>query len=67
MSPKHPPETPVAIRKKLLADGWTERGGKGDHRNFRKPGHGVVTLDMGVRDIPAGTLRNIYRVAGWAW
>lgn len=67
MSPKRTPETPEAIRKRLLADGWTERKGKGDHRNFRKPGHGVVTVDMGVREIPSGTLRNIYRVAGWVW
>jgi predicted RNA binding protein YcfA (HicA-like mRNA interferase family) len=30
-----------------------------------KPGR--VTLDMGARDIPMGTLRSIYRQAGWEW
>lgn len=67
MSPKRPTESPKEVAKRLLSDGWTERKGKGDHRNFVKPGHGVVTVDMGVREIPIGTLRSIYRIAGWAW
>ncbi len=67
MSPKRPTETPAEVRRRLLADGWTEKAGKGDHVNFRKVGQRVVTVDMGVREIPIGTLRNIYRIAGWAW
>lgn len=68
MNPKRPTETPKEVVRRLLADGWTERKGKGDHRNFVKPGRPVVvTVDMGVREIPIGTLRNIYRQAGWAW
>ena len=53
--------------KRLTAEGWTERKGRGDHRNFVKPGHSVVTVDLGRRQIPIGTLRSIYRVAGWKW
>jgi predicted RNA binding protein YcfA (HicA-like mRNA interferase family) len=68
MSQKRTPETPQEIRKKLLAAGWKEREGKGDHLNFNKPGHlFVITVDMGVREIPVGTLRSIYRKAGWTW
>lgn len=67
MSPKRPTETPADVVRRLLTDGWIKGTGRGDHVNFRKPGHGVVTVDMGVREIPIGTLRNIYRVAGWPW
>ncbi|CAH1671966.1 type II toxin-antitoxin system HicA family toxin [Chelatococcus asaccharovorans] len=68
MSPKRRTETPEEVRKRLLADGWTERKGKGDHRNFNKTGiRAVITVDMGARAVPTGTLRNIYRNAGWQW
>ena len=54
--------------KRLIADGWVQRKGKGDHVNFTKPGiRFVVTVDTGVREIPVGTLRSIYRLAGWNW
>ena len=53
--------------KRLLAEGWAERRGKGDHRNFKKAGMPTVTVDMGMREIPIGTLRSIYRAAGWEW
>ncbi|MEX0852935.1 MAG: type II toxin-antitoxin system HicA family toxin [Bauldia sp.] len=58
---------PRDVVRRLVDDGWTERKGWGDHRNFVKPGRGVVTIDAGVREIPIGTLRGIYRVAGWQW
>jgi predicted RNA binding protein YcfA (HicA-like mRNA interferase family) len=64
---RHRPESPREIVKRLLAEGWVERSGKGDHRNFVKPGHAVVTVDMGRREIPIGTLRSIYRAAKWPW
>ena len=57
------------ISKLLQADGWTiKRRGPGDHvqlTHATKPGR--VTLDMGARDLPMGTLRSIYRQAGWKW
>ena len=44
------------------------RKGKGDHVNFTKQGiRIVVTIDTGVREILVGTLRSIYRLAGWEW
>ncbi len=67
MTPKHPPMTPREIRAKLLADGFEEGKGKGDHRNFKKAGVGKVTLDMGAKEVPTGTLRSIYRQARWEW
>jgi predicted RNA binding protein YcfA (HicA-like mRNA interferase family) len=68
VSPKRPVESPHDIIRRLIADGWVMRKGKGDHINFTKPGvRFVVTVDTGVREIPIGTLRSIYRIAGWAW
>jgi predicted RNA binding protein YcfA (HicA-like mRNA interferase family) len=67
VSPKRSTERPRDVIRRLIADGWIERPGKGDHRNFAKTGRGVVTIDTGVREIPIGTLRSIYRVAGWKW
>jgi predicted RNA binding protein YcfA (HicA-like mRNA interferase family) len=53
----------------LTDDGWVlKRKGPGDHRQFTNPTKpGKVTVDMGARDIPTGTLRSIYRQAGWDW
>ena len=57
------------ILKLLQADGWTiKRRGPGDHvqlTHATKPGR--VTLDLSARDLPMGTLRSIYRQAGWKW
>jgi predicted RNA binding protein YcfA (HicA-like mRNA interferase family) len=67
--PKHCPMKPKEIAKLLADDGWTvKRKGPGDHVQYThlaKPGK--VTLDMGAGDIPTGTLRSIYRQAGWEW
>ncbi len=57
------------VEARLAADGWfVARTGPGDHVQYRhalKPGR--VTIDRGSRDIPTGTLRSIYRQAGWEW
>ena len=56
------------VIKRLIAEGWIKAGGKGDHEKFKhpkKPGHVVVPHPR--KDLPAGTLRNIYRQAGWEW
>jgi predicted RNA binding protein YcfA (HicA-like mRNA interferase family) len=54
---------------KLRQDGWSvARKGPGDHVQFQHPHKpGQVTLDAGARELPAGTLRSIYRQAGWEW
>jgi predicted RNA binding protein YcfA (HicA-like mRNA interferase family) len=54
--------------KRLIQDGWYKTGGKGDHEKFKHPyklGHLVVPHPR--KDMPIGTLRNIYRQAGWEW
>ena len=57
------------VMRRLQSDGWTiARRGPGDHVQLKHPlKPGRVTLDMGARDIPIGTLRSIYRQAGWPW
>lgn len=57
----------VVARLKL--EGWkVVRHGPGDHVQFKHPARlGRVTIDMGSREIPTGTLRSIYRQAGWKW
>ncbi|WP_373694349.1 type II toxin-antitoxin system HicA family toxin [Geobacter sp.] len=43
-------------------------GGKGDHQKYKHPskaGHVVVPHPR--KDLPTGTLRNIFRQAGWEW
>lgn len=66
---KRKPITPREAVRMLEADGWTlKRRGPGDHRQFAHTmKKGKVTVDMGVREIPIGTLRSIYRQAGWNW
>ncbi|WP_423926943.1 type II toxin-antitoxin system HicA family toxin [Candidatus Palauibacter sp.] len=56
------------IIRKLVADGGTLRNTRGSHHQFvhsDKPGR--VTVKHPSKDIPIGTLRNIFRQAGWEW
>lgn len=56
------------VIKRLKAEGWRKVGGKGDHEKFKhpeRPGHVVVPHPR--KDLAIGTLRNIYRQAGWDW
>ncbi|MDE0030768.1 MAG: type II toxin-antitoxin system HicA family toxin [Deltaproteobacteria bacterium] len=56
------------IIRRLKRDGWTLRNTRGSHQQFahpEKPGH--VTVKHPTKDIPTGTLRNIYRQAQWDW
>jgi predicted RNA binding protein YcfA (HicA-like mRNA interferase family) len=50
-------------------EGWRRRrAGRGDHVNYNKPGQAsVITVDLGMKEIPIGTLRSMYRRAGWQW
>jgi len=67
---KHGPKTPKEISKQLEMAGWhLKRSGPGDHRQYahREMPERRVTLDMGAHEIPIGTLRSIYRQAGWKW
>lgn len=66
---KHVPLTPREVDRRLRADGWiVKRKGPGDHTQYSHPEKpGKVTVDTGVREIPTGTLRSIFRQAGWDW
>ena len=52
--------------RKLEADGWVVVAQRGSHVQFKhsqKPGR--VTVPHPKRDLPAGTVRSIYRQAAW--
>jgi predicted RNA binding protein YcfA (HicA-like mRNA interferase family) len=57
------------VQRRLGEEGWVVvRKGPGDHLQYKHPTKlGRVTVDAGARDIPTGTLRSIYRQAGWEW
>lgn len=61
--------TPRQIVRRLQDDGWeVKRRGPDDHVQFAHPAKtGKVTVDMGVREYPVGTLRSVFRQAGWDW
>lgn len=63
------PMLPKEVAKLLRADGWSiKRKEPGYHVHYAHPTKpGKVTLDMGADPIPTGTLRSIYRQAGWDW
>ena len=53
---------------RLKQDGWELAHIRGSHHQFRHPEKpGRVTVPHPKRDLPVGTLRNIYRQAGWEW
>ena len=56
------------VIRRLEAEGWQRIGGKGSHRKYGHPNRDTrVTLQHPRKDIPVGTLRNIFRQAGWSW
>ena len=56
------------IIKRLKAAGWWLRSVEGDHHTFKKDGvRFLVTVPHPSKDIPIGTLRSIFRQAGWEW
>ena len=56
------------IIQRLNREGWALVRTKGDHHVFRKPdGGGIVVVPHPKRDIPLGTLRSIFKQAGWDW
>jgi len=58
----------VEIIQRLQADGWQLARFKGSHHQFKRPSKpDLVTAPHPLKDIPTGTLRNIFRQAGWAW
>jgi predicted RNA binding protein YcfA (HicA-like mRNA interferase family) len=55
------------VIRRLERDGWQLARTKGSHRQYRHPTRGgLVTVPHPKRDLPIGTLRNIFRQAGWS-
>lgn len=56
-----------AIIKRLKADGFVLLSVRGSHHKFRHDRSGrIVVVTHPRKDIPAGTVRSIYRQAGWS-
>jgi len=54
------------LKKLLEADGWYEVATRGSHVQFKhmdKPGR--VTLPHPKKDLKEGTVKSIYKQAGW--
>ncbi|MFC1611282.1 type II toxin-antitoxin system HicA family toxin [Myxococcota bacterium] len=63
-----PTWTSRALIKLLKEDDWYEAACDGDHHQFKHPTkRGRVTITHPRKDIPQGTVRSIYRQAGWDW
>lgn len=49
----------------LEGDGWQHVGTTGSHHHFKHPGKsGKITVPHPKRDLPIGTVRQIYKQAG---
>jgi len=56
------------IISELQRDGWVKVSTKGSHCQFSHPTKkGKVTVPHPKKDFPIGTLRSIFRQAGWDW
>ncbi|MDY6959735.1 MAG: type II toxin-antitoxin system HicA family toxin [Halobacteriota archaeon] len=56
------------IRSRLEKEGWYVVNVKGSHVQFKhKLKKGRVTLPHPKKDLPLGTLKSIYKQAGWDW
>lgn len=56
------------VMKRLKNDGWSLDRVNGSHHQFKKAGHwAVVTVPHPRKDLKGGTLRNIFKAAGWSW
>jgi len=55
------------VLRRLLDDGWFQVKSKGGHRQFKHPTKpGLVTVSgKPSHAVPPGTLKNIFRQAGW--
>ena len=56
------------IIARLKKEGWTLRNVRGSHHQFMQAATGRrVTVPHPKKDIRKGTLRSIYKQAGWEW
>jgi predicted RNA binding protein YcfA (HicA-like mRNA interferase family) len=55
-----------AIIRRLEEDGWLLVRTRGSHRQYKHPDKpGLVTVPHPKRDLPRGTVRSIFKQAGW--
>jgi predicted RNA binding protein YcfA (HicA-like mRNA interferase family) len=60
--------TSADIIRRLSQEGWEKVHQVGSHGKYTHPAKpGSVTVPHPRKDIPIGTLRSIYRQAGWLW
>ncbi|WP_461393155.1 type II toxin-antitoxin system HicA family toxin [Deferrisoma sp.] len=56
------------VIRRLRREGWVLHHVKGSHHQFKHPEKpGKITVPHPKRDLPVGTLRSIFRQAGWEW
>jgi len=54
------------IIARLLKNGWILHNIRGSHRQFKHPEKtGKVTVPHPKKDLPKGTIKSIYKQAGW--
>ncbi len=54
--------------RRLEKEGWVRARQKGSHVTLNHPnGAGLITASHPKKDLPTGTLRSIFRIAGWDW
>lgn len=54
------------IARRLRAEGWTLLRVRGSHHIFRNPKTGAtLVLPHPEKDLPIGTVRSLYKDAGW--
>jgi len=56
-----------ALIRRLEQDGFTLLRVNGSHHVFGRADGRRVVVKSPDKDIPTGTLRNIFRQAGWKW
>lgn len=62
----HTPSSAEILRR-LRREGWIRVHSKGSHVKLKHPGRGgIVVVPHPRKDLPAGTLRAIFRQAGWS-
>jgi predicted RNA binding protein YcfA (HicA-like mRNA interferase family) len=56
------------VMRRLEVEGWRKVHQAGSHVKFKHPDRpNTVTVPHPKKDLPIGTLRSIYRQAGWDW
>jgi len=55
------------VIKRLKREGFNLRGVSGSHHQFKHKDGRLVTVAHPKKDIPLGTLKNIFDSADWNW